>query len=64
MPALSCLTPDYRLRDATRLPPNYIYFIETLLGAEDNARTTQVIRRQLHRDLVTGQYADLSLIHI
>lgn len=29
----------------------------SLLGAENDARTTQIIRSQLNRNLVTGQYA-------
>lgn len=43
---------------------NYIYFAETLFGAEDDARTTQVVRCQLHRDLVTRQYADIVHTHL
>lgn len=35
----------------------------SLLGAENDARTTQVIRSQLNRNLVTGQYAYVMHTH-
>ena len=37
---------------------------DTLLGAENDARTTQVIRSQLNRNLVTGQYANVVHTHL
>jgi len=36
---------------------------DSLLGAENDARTTQVIRSQLNRNLVTGQYANVVHTH-
>lgn len=36
---------------------------DSLLGAENDARSTQVIRRQLNRYLVTGQYANIVHTH-
>jgi len=36
---------------------------DSLLGAENDARTTQVIRSQLNRNLVTGQNANVVHTH-